>query len=97
MLLTLGQRQSRSTGLPAPAKAAALQGQVYNPEIGFALVAQCGGGNGKYPYNPFYGASAPCLAAWNPQFENEGMGKIFGDVPPSSAADTAASMAVSTA
>ena len=35
-------------------KRAALQGQVYNPEIGFALVGNTENGR-KYPYNPFYG------------------------------------------
>ena len=33
---------------------AALQGQVYNPLVGFDLVGNTENGR-KYPYNPFYG------------------------------------------
>jgi hypothetical protein len=63
----------------AQRKAAALQGQVYNPEIGFALVHNVGNGY-KYPYQPFYGSFSPRIAAaWNPHFEPDGlMGKVFG-------------------
>jgi hypothetical protein len=58
---------------------AALQGQVYNPELGFALVGNTGGGR-KYPYNPFYGEFSPRVAvAWNPRFDGDSLGgKIFG-------------------
>jgi hypothetical protein len=58
---------------------AALQGQVYNPELGFALVGNTANGL-KYPYNPFYGEFSPRVAvAWNPQFDSTSMaGKIFG-------------------
>ena len=58
---------------------AALQGQVYNPELGFALVGNTQGGL-KYPYNPFYGEFSPRVAlAWNPKFDNNSLaGKIFG-------------------
>jgi hypothetical protein len=60
-------------------KAAALQGNVYNPEIGFALVGNVGSGL-KYPYNPFYGSFSPRVAAaWNPKFNSGSlMGRIFG-------------------
>ncbi len=60
-------------------KAAALNGQVYNPTIGFALVGNTGPGR-KYPYDPFYGSFSPRVAvAWNPQFQSDSfMGKIFG-------------------
>ncbi|MGH9735954.1 MAG: carboxypeptidase regulatory-like domain-containing protein [Candidatus Acidiferrales bacterium] len=60
-------------------KAAALAGNVYNPEIGFALVGNTGAGL-KYPYDPFYGSFSPRVAvAWNPQFSGDSfMGKIFG-------------------
>jgi hypothetical protein len=63
----------------AQRKAAALQGQVYNPEIGYALVGNTENGL-KYPYNPFYGEFAPRVAgAWNPRFDsNSLMGRIFG-------------------
>jgi Carboxypeptidase regulatory-like domain len=63
----LNQRQS-----------AALQGQVYNPELGFALVGNTGGGQ-KYPYDPFYGAFSPRIAAaWNPNYSDGILGKMFG-------------------
>src|SRR5580704_113469 len=60
-------------------KRAALQGQVYNPEIGFALVGNTENGR-KYPYNPFYGSFSPRIAAaWNPHFDSDSLaGKMFG-------------------
>ena len=60
-------------------KAAALKGEVYNPQIGFALVGNTGAGR-KYPYDPFYGSFSPRVAvAWNPQFQSDNfMGKLFG-------------------
>jgi Carboxypeptidase regulatory-like domain len=59
-------------------QSAALQGQVYNPELGFALVGNTGGGQ-KYPYNPFYGSFSPRLAAaWNPSYTDGLLGKVFG-------------------
>jgi len=58
--------------------AAALQGQVYNPELGFALVGNTGGGQ-KYPYNPFYGSFSPRIAAaWNPNYSEGLLGRMFG-------------------
>ena len=49
---------------------AALLGQVYNPEVGFALVGNTANGL-KYPYNPFYGEFSPRIAvAWNPHFDS---------------------------
>jgi hypothetical protein len=57
---------------------AALAGQVYNPEIGFALVGNTGGGE-KYPYNPYYGEFSPRVAlAWNPNFHDGLLGELFG-------------------
>jgi hypothetical protein len=59
---------------------AALAGQVYNPEIGFALVRNVAGGGRKYPYDPYYAAVSPRVSfAWNPKFENPSLAKIFGD------------------
>ena len=60
-------------------KRAALLGQAYNPEIGFALVGNTAGGL-KYPYNPFYGEFSPRVAlAWNPHFDSDSaMGRVFG-------------------
>lgn len=58
---------------------AALQGQVYNPTVGFALIGNTAN-SPKYPYNPFYGEFSPRLAvAWNPHFGDSWMGKIFGE------------------
>jgi hypothetical protein len=58
---------------------AALQGQVYNPTVGFNLVGNTANGL-KYPYNPFYGSFSPRIAAaWNPHFDEDSIpGKIFG-------------------
>ncbi len=58
---------------------AALAGQVYNPELGFALVGNTANGL-KYPYNPFYGEFSPRVAvAWNPHFGAGTLaGKVFG-------------------
>ena len=58
---------------------AALAGQVYNPELGFALVGNTANGQ-KYPYNPYYGEFSPRVAlAWNPHFDADTWtGKIFG-------------------
>jgi hypothetical protein len=59
-------------------QAAALKGQVYNPEVGFALVGNTGPGQ-KYPYNPFYGSFSPRFAAaWNPNITDGLLGKAFG-------------------
>jgi len=62
-------------------KAAALAGQVYNPEIGFALIGNVTG-HPNYEYNPFYHAFSPRIAAaWN--FNKDtvirgGYGRIYG-------------------
>jgi hypothetical protein len=62
----------------AAKQSAALQGQNYNPQIGYALVGNIGSGL-KYPYNPFYGGWSPrAAAAWNPSFSDGILGKIFG-------------------
>jgi Carboxypeptidase regulatory-like domain len=62
----------------AARKNAALKGEVYNPELGFALVGNVGKGD-KYPYNPFYGSFSPRLGvAWNPRFSDGPLSKIFG-------------------
>ena len=61
-------------------KAAALQGQVYNPILGFATIANVTGASHKYPFNPFYGGISPRVAvAWNPKFASGMLGKAFGD------------------
>jgi hypothetical protein len=59
-------------------KQAALNGQVYNPEVGFALVGNTGAGQ-KYPYNPYYGSFSPRVAAaWNPNITEGFLGKALG-------------------
>jgi len=64
-------------------KAAAEQGQVYNPELGFAVVGDVGAGQ-KYPYDPYYGSFSPRVGfAWNPSFSKAtvlrgGYGRIYG-------------------
>jgi hypothetical protein len=61
----------------------ALQGQVYNPQLGFALLANTGAGV-KYPYQPFYGSFSPRVGiAWNPSFSKAtvirgGYGRLYG-------------------
>jgi hypothetical protein len=58
---------------------AALQGQVYNPTVGFNLVGNTENGR-KYPYNPFYGSFSPRVAlAWNPKGDDGIFGKVFGN------------------
>jgi hypothetical protein len=62
----------------AQRKAEALAGQVYLPQIGYALVGNVGKGL-KYPYNPFYGEWSPRVsAAWNPKGGDRILGKIVG-------------------
>lgn len=58
-------------------KAQALQGNVFNPELGFTLVGNTGR---KYPYNPYYGEFSPRVAAaWNPHFDPDTFAaKVFG-------------------
>jgi hypothetical protein len=54
----------------------ALQGQVFNPILGFETVKNLGM---KYPYNPFYGGISPrAAAAWSPNFDSGILGAIFG-------------------
>ncbi len=72
----------------AQRKAAALAGQVYNPQIGFALIGNVAG-HPKYEYDPFYHAFSPRIAvAWNPDLGatlggkntviRGGYGRIYG-------------------
>jgi hypothetical protein len=71
-------------------QAAALQGQVYNPQIGFALTPNVAG-HPKYPFNPFYHGFSPRVSvAWNPDLGpalggkntvvRAGYGRIYGRV-----------------
>ena len=57
---------------------AALQGNVYNPEVGFTLVGNSAG-HPKYPYNPYYKSFSPRVAAaWDPSFSSGLLGDVFG-------------------
>ena len=52
---------------------AALAGQVYNPEIGFALVKNVGAGGRKYPYDPYYAAiQSTCFLCMEPEVPEPG-------------------------
>jgi hypothetical protein len=64
----------------ATKSAQALQGQVYNPIVGFSTIANVAGASHKYPFNPYYGGVSPRVSvAWNPKFSNGILGTIFGD------------------
>jgi Carboxypeptidase regulatory-like domain len=78
-LVDSSDQQVNLLGYLAERKAQALIGQVYNPEVGYALVGNVGNGL-KYPYNPYYGSFSPRVsAAWNPTFNADTfMGKLFG-------------------
>ncbi|MGH9472371.1 MAG: carboxypeptidase regulatory-like domain-containing protein [Terriglobales bacterium] len=67
-----------ATDYLASTQRAALAGQNYNPELGFATVGNVGGGL-KYPYRTFYGGFSPRLSlAWNPNFQGGLLGAMFG-------------------
>lgn len=55
---------------------AALNGQIFLPEVGYEQVHNTGR---KYAYNPFYKGFAPHLsAAWSPSFDSGILGDVFG-------------------
>jgi hypothetical protein len=59
-------------------KAAALQGQVYNPTVSFATIQNVPS-KPKYPFDPFYGGVSPRVAvAWNPNYDGGILGHVFG-------------------
>ncbi len=60
-------------------QSAALQGQVYNPTIGFATQRNINGGASKYPFNPFYGGFSPRASlAWSPRADGGILGALVG-------------------
>jgi hypothetical protein len=73
-----------STGKPIDAKsylaaksAAALNGTVFNPTIGYVPIKSLGR---KYPFDPDYTNLGPRLAfAWNPGFSDGPLGGVFGN------------------
>lgn len=59
--------------------AAALQGQNYNPTVGFATIKNVVGDH-KYPFEPFYAGFSPRVsAAWNPSIRDGLLGSILGN------------------
>ena len=56
----------------------ALQGQNYNPELGFAPIRGVGG-SPKYPFTPYYGGFSPRISlAYSPTWDSGPLGKLFG-------------------
>ncbi|TAN22111.1 MAG: carboxypeptidase regulatory-like domain-containing protein [Acidobacteria bacterium] len=67
-----------TTDYLAQTEKAALSGQTYNPQLGFATVQNVGSGL-KYPYKPFYGGFSPRVSlAWNPNISSGPLGWLFG-------------------
>lgn len=67
-----------TTDYIARRQALALQGQAYQPNVGFALVGNVGSGR-KYPYDPYYGEFSPRFSfAWNPTATDGVLGKLVG-------------------
>ena len=65
-------------GYLASRQAAAENGQNYNPTLGFSPVGIAGGGS-QYPYKPFWGEFSPRVSiAWNPDFGDSWLGRVFG-------------------
>ena len=61
----------------AKRKAAALAGQVYNPNLAFQTTNSLGI---KYPYTPFRKGFSPRVSvAWNPSYKSGLLGKLLGD------------------
>ena len=81
-------RQIDTQSYLAQRQQAALQGLVYNPQIGFGLIDSVTG-HPSYMYDPFYHAFSPRIAiAWNPDLGDRlgrtntvfrgGYGRIYG-------------------
>jgi len=83
MLVGANAQEISTQSYLAQRKAAALAGNVFNPEIGFALIGNVAG-HPTYEYDPFYHAFSPRIAiAWNPSFNKDtvirgGYGRIYG-------------------
>jgi hypothetical protein len=57
---------------------AALQGQNYNPQLGFEPIRGVGG-SPKYPFAPYYGGFSPRISlAYSPTWDTGFIGKLFG-------------------
>jgi len=58
--------------------AAANNGQIYAPVVGFSPVGAVGNGS-NYAYKPFYGQFGPRVSmAWNPTFNSRFLSTLFG-------------------
>ena len=58
---------------------AALNGQIYSPEVGFSPAGAVGKGS-KYAFPPYYHQFAPHVSlAWNPKFSSGFLANLFGE------------------
>lgn len=74
--VSTGKLISSDTYLKTKA-AAALNGDVFNPTVGYVPIKATGR---KYPYDPDYSNVGPRLAAaWNPSFSEGFLARVFGD------------------
>ena len=68
-----------SAGYLAQRQAAALDGKVFQPIIGFSTIRNVGNKDRKYPFDPVYNVLSPRLAmAWSPSYDGGVLGKVFG-------------------
>ncbi len=78
---------TNSSGVPISANqylaarlAAAENGQVYNPTIGFTPIGAVNNGGLTYPYKPFYGEIAPRVSiAWSPEAKSGWLASLLGE------------------
>jgi hypothetical protein len=76
MVFTQNQNIVTPMSYLAARSQAASQGQIYNPEVGFAPIRSL---HRKYPWDPVWTDFAPRIAAaWSPRFDDGFLGKIFG-------------------
>jgi hypothetical protein len=60
-------------------QAAALAGQVYQPQLAFADINNLPGGGRKYPFDPYYGGFSPRVSlAWAPNKSSGWLGSLLG-------------------
>ncbi|HVH88262.1 MAG TPA: carboxypeptidase-like regulatory domain-containing protein, partial [Terriglobales bacterium] len=77
MVFTQGENIVTPTSYLASRSQAALQGRIYNPEIGFAPIKTL---HRKYPWDPVWTDFAPRVAAaWSPRFGDGFLGRILGE------------------
>src|SRR5260370_26964520 len=78
MMIDVGTgKQMDAKSYLAEKRAAALNGTVFNPTIGYVPIKSLGR---KYPFDPDYTNLGPRLAfAWNPGFSDGPLGGVFGN------------------